>query len=61
MNIKEYECEYCGAWIPVDMENVPQSVDCPVCAAKYKVSVDAEQVNGTWKDLTMLVKEGATE
>ncbi len=54
-----YECLCCGHEINVDQSKITAKrnrVACPYCNAQFYVDVDAEFDNGTWINLTKLVR-----
>ena len=48
------ECKRCGEEITYKHEDA--LVYCPCCKTKYFIDVDAEFVNGSWRDLTKLTR-----
>lgn len=48
------ECEQCGA--EIKYRHSDHGVVCHQCKTKYSVNIDAEFVDGMWKDLTKLYR-----
>lgn len=48
------ECLRCDSDIPYDIND--SEVKCPECRTKYYINIDAEFVDGMWKDLTKLTR-----
>jgi len=53
--MSHYECPECGGEIVIEQDNLTYT-ECPNCKAKLAIDVDAEFVDGRWKDLTKLTK-----
>lgn len=48
------ECKRCGEELTYKHDD--SEVKCPSCMTKYYVGVDAEFVDGSWRDLTKLTR-----
>ena len=53
--MKTYNCPECGEEIVITQDSLTYT-DCPTCKAKLSIDVDAEFVDGMWRDLTTLHK-----
>jgi len=53
--IKPYDCPNCGEEIFIDHSQPPVEVQCVCCKEQFTVDVDAELVDGDWKDRTSLI------
>jgi Zn finger protein HypA/HybF involved in hydrogenase expression len=52
-NIPEYDCPKCDE--PIKVRENDFFVVCPQCRTEWRVDVDAEFVDGHWRDLTRLI------
>jgi hypothetical protein len=51
--MNELECPCCGNWL--ELRDFQVQIDCPTCQESWIVDVDADFVDGMWRDRTKLI------